>query len=547
MSTRISSLLHFSLLTVLFSLPLVSCSLDENPRDQIPEEKAYASATQLYLNTVATLYNYIGGSKEGDGLQGTGRGVYDLQTFGSDEAMIPTRGGDWYDGGIWEDMYMHSWDAGHEILNNSWLYLYKVITLCNHSLEQLEAHQSLLSKEKYASYKAEVRALRAIYYWYLLDLFARVPIITSTAESMKEIQQSDRSEVFGFVVAELQEALPDLKYANSVSPGDYYGRVTHSVALFVLAKLMLNAEIYADDNWTDDVHLDGKKLLFKIDNKTLNAWEATIHYCNLLDLSGFSLEDLYINNFLVRNEYSKENIWVIPLDKDLYRTQQQNLVRSLHPRHAAAYGFVGENGTSATKYVLKVFEYNTPTEDQRFEWCYWAGQIRDLNYNIITDRTGQPLIYYPWEVKKDLSGGQYVETAGARMKKYEIDKNTTLDGKLMDNDIVLFRFADVLLMRAEAKLRNGEDGHQDFLKVRQRVGMPDRELTLQNLYDERLMELCWEGWRRQDMIRFRQYKSLYTGDDIDPVIDESDGHTTVFPIPGNALIFNDNLTQNPGY
>ena len=547
MSTKISSFPCISLLSVLLSLSLVSCSLDENPQDQVPEEKAYTSATQLYLNTVATLYNYIGGSKEGEGLQGTGRGVYDLQTFGSDEAILPTRGGDWYDGGIWEDMYMHSWDAGHEILNNSWLYLYKVITLCNHSLEQLEAHQSLLSKEKYASYKAEVRALRAIYYWYLLDLFARVPIITSTAESMKEIQQSDRSEVFGFVVAELQEALPDLKYANSVSPGDYYGRVTHSVALFVLAKLMLNAEIYADDNWTDDTYLDGKKLLFKIDNKTLNAWEATIHYCNLLDLSGFSLEDLYINNFLVRNEYSKENIWVIPLDKDLYRTQQQNLVRSLHYRHAAAYGFVGENGTSATKYVLKVFEYNTPTEDQRFEWCYWAGQIRDLNYNIITDRTGQPLIYYPWEVKKDLSGGQYVETAGARMKKYEIDKNTTLDGKLMDNDIVLFRFADVLLMRAEAKLRNGEDGHQDFLKVRQRVGMPDRELTLQNLYDERLMELCWEGWRRQDMIRFRQYKSLYTGDDIDPVIDESDGHTTVFPIPGNALIFNDNLTQNPGY
>ena len=547
MSTRISSLLHFSLLTVLFSLSLVSCSLDENPRDQIPEEKAYASATQLYLNTVATLYNYIGGSKEGEGLQGTGRGVYDLQTFGSDEAILPTRGGDWFDGGIWEDMYMHSWDAGHEILNNSWLYLYKVITLCNHSLEQLEAHQSLLSKEKYASYKAEVRALRAIYYWYLLDLFARVPIITSTAESMKEIQQSDRSEVFGFVVAELQEALPDLKYANSVSPGDYYGRVTHSVALFVLAKLMLNAEIYADDNWTDDIHLDGKKILFSINGQTMNAWEATVYYCNLLELSGFSLESLYINNFAVRNEYSKENIWVIPLDKDLYRTQQQNLVRSLHYRHAAAYGFVGENGTSATKYVLKVFEYNTPTEDQRFEWCYWAGQIRDLNYNIITDRTGQPLIYYPWEVKKDLSGGQYVETAGARMRKYEIDKNSTLDGKLMDNDIVLFRFADVLLMRAEAKLRNGEDGHEDFLRVRKRVGMPDRELTLQNLYDERLMELCWEGWRRQDMIRFRQYKSLYTGDDIDPVIDESDGHTTVFPIPGNALIFNDNLTQNPGY
>jgi len=547
MSTRISSLLHFSLLTVLFSLPLVSCSLDENPHDQIPEEKAYASATQLYLNTVATLYNYIGGSKEGEGLQGTGRGVYDLQTFGSDEAMIPTRGGDWYDGGIWEDMYMHSWDAGHEILNNSWLYLYKVITLCNHSLEQLEAHQSLLSKEKYASYKAEVRALRAIYYWYLLDLFARVPIITDTADSMNEIHQSDRSEVFGFVVAELQEALPNLAYANSVSPGDYYGRVTYPVALFVLAKLMLNAEIYLDDNWTDDIHLDGKNIHFRIDNTIMNAWEATIYYCNLVEMTGFDLENLYINNFVVRNEYSQENIWIIPMDKDLYRTQQQNMVRSFHYRHAAAYGYVGENGTCATKHVLRVFKYNTPNEDNRFSWCYWADQVYDLDLNIIPDRTGQPLTYYPWEVEKDVSGGQYVETAGARMKKYEIDKNATLDGKLMDNDIVLFRFADVLLMRAEAKLRNGEDGHEDFLRVRRRVGMPDLELTIKNLYEERLLELCWEGWRRQDMIRFRQYKSLYTGDDFEPTVDESDGHTTVFPIPGDVLIFNDNLTQNPGY
>ena len=534
-------------LTIAISFLLYACNLDEDPRDQIPEEKAYSSATQLYLNTVATLYNYIGGSKEGEGLQGTGRGVYDLQTFGSDEAMIPTRGGDWYDGGIWEDMYMHSWDSGHEILKNSWLYLYKVITLCNHSLEQLEAHQSLLSNDKYVTYKAEVRALRAIYYWYLLDLFARVPITTSTNDSMNEIRQSDRSEVFKFVVAELQEALLDLDYSNSVSPGDYYGRVTHPVALFVLAKLMLNAEIYADDNWTDDTHLDGKNLLFTIDNKTMNAWEATIYYCNLLEMSGFTLESFYIDNFLVRNEYSKENIWIIPMDKDLYRTQQQNMFRSYHYRHAAAYGFTGENGTCATTHVLEVFEYKTQAEDTRFNWCYWADQIHDLDNNIITDRNGQPLIYYPWEVKKDISGTPYVETAGARMRKYEIDKNATLDGKLMDNDIVLFRYADVLLMRAEAKLRNGEDGHEDFFQVRDRVVMPDRELTLQNLYDERLMELCWEGWRRQDMIRFRQYKSLYTGDDIDPVIDESDGHTTVFPIPGDIITLNPNLTQNKGY
>ena len=547
MSSRISSLSRFSLLTIIFSLLLVSCTLDENPRDQILEEKAYSSATQLYLNTVATLYNYIGGSKDGEGLQGTGRGVYDLQTFGSDEAMLPTRGGDWFDGGIWEDMYMHSWDGGHEILNNSWLYLYKVITLCNHSMEQLRAHQSLLTQQQYVSYRAEVRALRAIYYWYLLDLFARVPIITSTDVPMSLLRQPKRSEVFWFVYNELMQTYPDLEFVNSVEPGDYYGRVTQPVALFVLAKLTLNAEVYTDDNWTDGIYPDGKNIMFNIDNKDMNAWEATIYFCDLVEIAGFSLENIYINNFFVRNEHSKENIWTIPMDKDLYRTQQQNMTRSLHYRHAAAYGFTGENGTSATPHTLKIFGYQTPHQDSRLEWCYWTDIVYDLNGEAVTDRNGQPLIYYPWEVKKDLSGGQYVETAGARMKKYEIDKNGILDGKLTDNDIVLFRFADVLLMRAEAKLRNGEDGHEDFFQVRDRAGMPHVELTLQNLYNERLMELCWEGWRRQDMIRFRQYKSLYTGDDIEPVIDESDGHPTVYPIPNDVLTFNDNLKQNPGY
>ena len=147
----------------------------------------------------------------------------------------------------------------------------------------------------------------------------------------------------------------------------------------------------------------------------------------------------------------------------------------------------------------------------------------------------------------DLSGSAYVETAGARMKKYEVDKNATKDGKLMDNDIVLFRYADVLLMRAEAKLRLGQDGQADFDAVRNRAGMPLRPLTLQNLLDERLMELCWEGWRRQDLIRFNQYESLFEGDAYNAKVDESDGHTRLYPIPADVMALNHSLIQNPGY
>ena len=536
-------------LLIALPLALVSCSLDENPKDQIPEEAAFTNAKELYLNTVATLYNYIGGNQDGQGLQGTCRGVYDLQTFASDEAMIPTRGGDWYDGGIWQDLYTHDWSPGHEMIGNSWLYLYKVITLCNYSLEQIYQHANLLSRSTYLEYTAEVRALRAIYYWYLLDLFANVPIIVNTDIPMNNVQQSQRKEVFKFCISELQQALPNLSFSRSNQAGDYYGRVTKHVAYFVLAKLMLNAEVYCDNDWTDSDRPNGSDLRLSVNDQVMNAWEATIYYCDQLYLLANQLEDAYADNFIVRNERSRENIWTIPMDKDLYSNQQQNMFRSYHYRHAAAYGFGGENGSCATRRTLEIFGYGTPEQDSRFEDCYWADEVVDLNDMPVLDRTGKPLCYYPTEVDLEILDPQYIETAGARMKKYQIDKNATKSGKLMDNDIVLFRYADVLLMRAEAHLRNGEPqlGQPYFDQVRKRADMPTRELTFENILNERLLELCWEGWRRQDLIRFGKYKSLFNGSEFIDKTDEEDGHTTVFPIPSEAMKSNTNFKQNPGY
>ena len=92
-----------SILSYIFAgLMLSSCDgyLKEDPRDQLYPEDAYDTPQNVYLNTVASLYNYIGGYSDSQGLQGTYRGVYDLNTFTTDEAMLPTRGGDWYDGGF---------------------------------------------------------------------------------------------------------------------------------------------------------------------------------------------------------------------------------------------------------------------------------------------------------------------------------------------------------------------------------------------------------------------------------------------------------------
>ncbi len=524
-----------------------SCSgyLDENAKDQISEEKAYSTTGNLYLNTVATLYNYIGGNEESQGLQGTYRGVYDLNTFTTDEAIIPTRGGDWYDGGFWQGLFLHSWGVNNSALNNTWNYLYKVIALSNRSLEKLDEHSSLLTSSQLAAYKAEVRAFRAMYYYYLMDLFGNVPLVLSTSTSMNSVKQSSRSTVYNYIVSELQDVYPLLSTENSVKLGDYYGRVTRSVAFFLLAKLALNAEIYSDDDWTDSSKPSGNSIYFTVNGNKLNAWQTVEVYCDSISSLGYNLESDFSSNFAVYNENSCENIFVIPMDKNLFTNQMQNLFRTYHYKHAAAYGFTAENGSCATIEALKTFGYDTDTVDTRFAKSYYAGTVTDLSGNIVKLSTGENLVYTPWDVKLDLSGTSTMQTAGARMKKYAVDKTATKDGKLMDNDIVLFRFADVLLMRCEAMVRNGENGDAYLNRIRRRAGMTDRKATLHNILAERQLEFAWEGWRRQDLIRFGEYTRAYT--DRPQLSGESNGYTTVFPIPANVMSLNSNLVQNSGY
>lgn len=530
-------------LGIAFCVPfgLLSC-LDENPKDSITGDQAYNSADNLAKNAVGNLYNYIGGSSESQGLQGTYRGVYDLNTFTTDEAMLPTRGGDWYDGGFWQNLYLHKWTASDNSLKNTWNYLYKVIILCNQSLTTLEKDKSLLTDAQLTAYNAEVRGIRAMYYWYAMDLFGRIPVVTSSSAQLSDIKQSSRSETFHFIVDELQECLPKLVDERSNQENKYYGRFTRPVAEFVLAKLMLNAEIYADDNWVDAVHPSGNDMEFTVGGNTVNAWEACIYYCNRIENEGYVLEDEYSQNFSVHNETSKENIFTIPMDKFLYANQFQYLFRSRHYNHGAAIGMDAENGSCATVSTVRAYGYGTENVDSRYGINFYSDTLYVDGSQVLLDN-GKALVYQPLAVKINLTGDAYEKTAGARMSKYEIDRNSYADGKLQSNDIVLFRFADVLLMRAEAKVRSGESGQEDFDRVRNRVGSEQREATLSNILEERLLELMWEGWRRNDLIRFNLFHQAY---DQRPQLEDEAGkpHTTVFPIPSTALELNEGLTQN---
>ncbi len=543
---RYSIIRSFCVLVTL-SWCMISCDgfLKESPRDALPEEEGYRNITELYLNAVASLYNYIGGNSDSQGLQGTGRGIYDLNTFTTDEAIMPTRGGDWYDGGFWQGLFLHKWGINNDAIQATWEYLYKVVMLSNKSLEQIESYALTHADAELPAYRAEVRALRAMYYYYLTDLFGSIPLVLSSKVASKDIVLSERENIFNFIFKELQETAPLLPAQFSNRSGNYYGRLTRPVAYFLLAKLALNAEIYMDNNWVDDTHPNGKTIFFDVDGNTFNAWQTVEFYCDQITALGYRLESDYAANFAVYNEGSVENIFTIPMNKTLYTNQMQYLFRSRHYNHAKALGLSGENGSSATIEALQTFGYETNEQDPRFDYCYYAGTVYDLKGNVVKLDDGTALVYEPWKVKLDLSDEPYEKTAGARMKKYEIDDKAMKDGKLMENDIVLFRYADVLLMKSEAKVRDGRNGDEELNQVRTRVGAPERTATLDNLLAERQLELAWEGWRRQDLIRFGQFTRSYNSRLQLP--NEESGYTIVFPIPEKIRQMNPEWEQHPGY
>lgn len=549
------------LFLLLAALSMTSC-LDEHPKDQLDEDAIYGSASDIYINAVASLYNYIGGANESEGIQGTCRGIYDYNTLTTDEAMIPIRGGDWYDGGLWNAMYQHRWSADDQSLYDTWKYLYKVIVLANKSLDIISNKSALLSAAQQEEYRAEIRAIRAMFYYYAMDMFGRVPLVLSSAEQLHSSLfqgQTDRSSIFQFVFQELQQVLPSLPDQHSNKEGNYYGRITQPVVNFLLAKLALNAEIYMYDDWTQgyasrpkgsDIHFsvpasdaslcNGDK----VDCRKLNAWETCIYYCDKLAEEGYVLESDDSFNFSTHNETSKENIFTIPMDKNIYTNQFHYLFRSYHYTHGGVLGWGSENGTCATISTMKANHYGEADEDVRCKMNFVAGVVMVDGYELLMDN-GKPLEYQPFEVAQNLTNSKFVKTAGARMAKYEVDRTSYMDGKLQSNDIVLFRYADALLMKAEAKVRNGENGDEELNRIRARVGMPYRKATLDNILEERLLELVWEGWRRQDLIRFGKFTGAY--DLRTPLQDESSGYTTVFPIPQKCIDLNSELVQNKGY
>ena len=564
---------------LLSSILLASCSLDETPRSKFSEEEAFSTPKLVYVNTVANVYSSIG-----NGLYGSdGGSVHTFQEFSSDASMIPGRQGDWVDGGAWQNIFLHNFESSVSKYNDVWNNLYRVIGLANSSIDRLNKY--LDEHPEYAEYVYELRALRAVYYYYVMDLFGQVPLVVSSQVSANEVAQSNRSDVFKFVTSELAECIPHLSDSKSQNEGEYYGRITKAVAYMCMAKCAINAPVYTIDDTTPTsysafvgtdksgkataseeqgktVSEMGKNINITLDGKTRNAWETAAYCADQIANLGYRLQPSYADNFIVANQNSVENIWTRPNDCVNYKIEDYNIVRTLHYNHGGAIGYQGWNGACSSKQQMLVYGYGTANPDPRLKLNFYTDKdyMEETGKAVEDGATDKPLEYMPLAVKVDFTADDdphAMKCSGARMKKYEFDKSTTQQYSF-NNDLVIWRYADALLLKAEAEYRMGNKAEALTIvnEVRDRVAAtPRTELTLNDILDERMLELAWEGVRRQDQIRFctfteptaDRFKGVTHNASAGDYNDDTQGYTMVYPIPYAVLNLNKKLGQNPGY
>jgi len=507
---------YFRVLTVVSLALFLSCAtdLEEKLGGELNGEQAAAltSGTQ-FLNSA---YIALGTFETQDN-------IWAMQEHTSDEVVGPTRGGDWDDNGIWRQLHQHTWDAGHQYVENTFN------SMSNGVFQTIQA----LSFQLTATEKAEAQFLQAWFVLHLLDLYGQVPF----RDAGEDLRQASRvltgQEAVDLIIGNLEEAIPNLPNDNST------GKVGKTAAQALLAKVYLQKSVLVNGGES-----------FSFDNADL---DKVIANCDEVINSGrYSLSQGldYYDNFRPDNDVNAGASEVILVSKHTRGEGGGNIASrwymTLHYNHNPG----GWNGFTTLSDFYEKFNDDDDvrkggdnltglTEISGIKSGFLVGQQFDENGTAMQDRLGNPLIYTV--TSPIISSGSTLETTGIRGIKYIPDYDNLGSP---NNDYVLLRYADVVLMKAEAMLRKGDDAGalaivNDIRDARNAADLSS--LDLATMIDERGRELWWEGWRRPDQIRFGIY--LNAGAQKE----SSTATYLLFPIPSIAISQNPNLTQNPGY
>jgi len=487
--------------------------LTETPLSAITPGNFFKNSDEV-IGGVASVYA---------GLRGTMWGYYNISQVTTDENVVPTRGSDWFDNGRWLDLHRQAWTptsgAGLEDIGGMWNDLFGGVARSNVVLSALETTEV----PNKATVVAEMRVLRAFYYYLLMDMFGGVPIVTTT--EVKTREQATRAQVFAFIEKELTEARPNLPDAW---PAESYGRLTKFAADAILANMYLNAQVF-----TGTVTATGL-------TRGPAKWSEAVAAADRVINSGrYQLSSNWRANFAFDNASSRENIMVVR-----HRAQDGlGLTFVMRMGHYNSFNPSPWNGFA----TLSDTYFSFDADDPRRGVFLVGPQVELTTGQPIRDRAGNPLVFTP-EIR-DIT--QATEGEGARIYKYTLDP--ARQGGDNGNDYVYFRLAEMLMIKAEAQNELGQTAAAIAIinQLRTRAGVPAAKLLAATLtqqqvrdaiYRERLFEFIGEAKRRQDMVRFGTYTT------------PRQFNTTarapfriLMPIPQNQIEINPLLKQNPGY
>jgi len=466
-----------------------------------------------------------------------------MQEMSTDAAILPARDGNFDDGGQYRQLHYHTWTPDHPNVIGVWQWGFSGINTCNRLLTVIATSNS--SDALKVSAIAEIRAMRALYYFFMMDLYGNVPIITDFPVNSPPPTQS-RDKVFAFIEGELKEILQQLpsKTNNVATNTIQYGRPTKEMAFALLAKMYLNAGVYVG---------------------TTRYTEVVAMADSIQKNRNYFLDARYRDIFLPNNgPQINETIFAIPYDQQIPGNQFTRF--GFYYYLVNAYGF--NVGLSIAMSTTPEFynRFNIPNDFRTKTWLVGQQFYPDGNGGF----TNQP-VYYPSTTTQivinptltlvpgkpmDLGNTIASQAQGVRSLKYYPDVNIIQSTRLNGNDVPVFRLADIYLMKAEAILRgavpttaNGELQTPLVLvnKLRTRAGADQASsIDLQGLLDERARELSWEGWRRNDLIRFDQFEVEYPLPN-DNLSMNKDINRRLYPVPSTELKTNPNLIPNPGY
>ena len=528
----------------LVAMTLTSCTdLDMSPNSQYTEDPSQNSGVDPMIVVeakMADVYFHLKGT--------LGRRYMEAQCLSSDEFTALAFAGGYYDSGTYAHQALHC-SSPNDASIGWYDDVTAGITKANTILEDLGSGAS-------AQMKAPARAIRAYYTWILMDSYGDTPILDKVQAEGSVVPRSPRKEVAEWIESELNDIIPAL--TDDVTENTY-GKPTKWMAEALLAKLYINWPVYTAESVDqyDAATAANPKL------------DACIAACDDIINSGkFNLGSVdYLHKFSYDNSWQVEDfIYAIPYDA--INRQGMQYAR---PRTFKDMKNLLPNVYGSTDKFTQSFGGNMVVTPEFAKLFSLDGDIRNLSILrgdvYVRDPktlrpTTEPFMYKGNQVHftEDITLAKIDNTVevgndahayqqGCHSIKWFTTPADYNNGRNQSNDLPIFRYADILLMKAEALTRQGSSGAKAlFNQIRTYAGAPTiaNEPTLQEIYDERGREFFDENWRRNDMIRFGHYEDEFFPHYKDFPDANFDKRHRIFPVPQNTINLN-GWEQNPGY